>query len=680
MLTGRLQMSLPVGGLQANDISIPISIYNHGGSLQVAEGDGDCGLGWGLSASGSVTRRVMGLPDEYSNKGWLSCSGQATAVINFSPTADDNLTNCDTNEQTDYNAIKALAGNEFYPTKDTEPDFFSVSAPGLSLQFVLGADGQPKLLTYQDVKIEYPALFNSFTITTSQGMIYLFSSVESVDRTGVTDTTAGFLQLNTGTRYYKNQITFPVRWHLTKITSQATGTEATFNYQSLPEGRSQSFVSSDSLSILRDVFHPLRISSINLKSYKAEFTWGNDLLNKVVFTESDTQDRSEFTLEYRSLNGTFGMPYKAILYKARQVNNCSAFSAIEFEYKDITPGTMVGPNWTFNSKQDYFGYHNGVAGNVNNPTLYFYPNESNGKRLRVTPIPGGSPTTIAGNDRGVRTASNGFGALTRIKHPTGGFTAIEYESNNYIDASTGEELSGGGVRVRQITRQGGEIAFGKTIEDQSAHRAIITTYEYKLSNSSSSGVLLSPLKLGYITTYGVQKATSSIGDAPSILYTRISEIIPGQGKRLYEFSIPGVFPDTVSGSWTATKSRIARLTANCVPVGNVKNGYYLFPYAPSANNTKRGLLTKVSEFNNLGTLVRDRTETFTELTSNPTTIKGLRFERINGVYHYGHYSILTGRVEVPSQTIVRESSELVTNYMQSVNAVSATAILKPGQT
>lgn len=42
---------------------------------------------------------------------------------------------------------------------------------------------------------------------------------------------------------------------------------------------------------------------------------------------------------------------------------------------------------------------------------------------------------------------------------------------------------------------------------------------------------------------------------------------------------------------------------------------------------------------------------------NAGSMKALRFERINNIYHYAQYTIVTGRVEVPYQTVTRESSE-----------------------
>ena len=652
-LSGRLNYSVSLGSIQANDLAVSVSIHTQGGALQVAEGAGTCGMGWSLSAGGSITRQVRGLPDEFG-AGWKAGAGIAAAVNSFSPVADDDLTNCtDVNETTDYNAIVSMAGHDLNPIKDTEPDMFYVNAPGLSAQFVFGTDGLPKLLTHQILKFDLGLFPNSITITNAQGMVYYFNTEETVIRKGTTESSTD--QVNTMSRYYANETTFTGKWHLYSITSSVTGTVAVFNYTSLPQARNIDYLSSDSLNYITDIIVPKRLSSVTIKTFTLTLEWLNNLLSKVIISESETLDRQEFTLEYVTVaSDNF---YKSFLFKMRQVNNCVPSSTLEFEYKDVTAGQQVGMRWKYNNQQDYFGYYNGVTDNKNSPTLYLYTGEVNGKRLRATPIPNGSPTVIAGDDRSVISTLSGFGALTKIKYPTGGYIQIDYQPNRYFDGSTSEEFDGGGVRVWKITRQGSEVAFGKTLDVTSTYRAIKTEYVYTLANGTSSGVLLSPVKLGYIASTGVVKSITGLGEEPAILYTRVTEIVAGQGKRVYEYSVPGVFPDIAAGEWSAARSRVARMPTPCLSTGNVANGYYLFPYAPSSNNTKRGLLTKVSEFSEAGVPVRDRTESTVERTSSPATIKALRFERINNIYHYAQYQILTGRVEVPYQTIVRESSE-----------------------
>jgi len=671
--TGRLSYGVALGSIQANDISIGVSLQNHCGSVRVAEGEGSSGVGWSLaSAGGSITRQVRGLPDDYTY-GWKGGSGIATAVQSFSHGTNDNLSVC-TGEDAVYTAIKELANDNPNPKKDTEPDIFYVNAPGLSAQFVFGTDGLPKLLSWQDLDFDLSAFPGTIKVTNAHGVQYIFGQTETIYRKGTLSQVIS--EVSTMARYYPTEVQFTSRWNLESITSQATGTQANFQYTTLPVSRNVDYLSSDSTTFLVDEVAPKRISQITLKTYTLKFSWLNDLLSKVQLLESTTQDSTIYTLEYTTVQSD--NIYKAFLRRVRQVNNCAPVSSQEFEYNGVTFGQAVNQVWTFNSRQDFFGYHNGQSSNKNNPILYFYNSEENGRRLRVKQIPGlTATTTTSGDNRSVSTSLNSFGALSKIKFPTGGYVTIEYDSNTYKDTSVGQELTGGGVRVKKITRQGSEVAFGKTLDSPSTHRAITTEYQYKLADNSSSGVLMAPVNLGYITAAGIRKSITGLGEEPAVLYSRVTELIPGQGKRVYEYQTPGVFPDTTIGSWSVPKSRIARKgpTSNCISAGNVKNGYYLFPFAPATNSYKRGLISKVSEYTQGGTLIRERIETTTELTSDPVTIKGLRFERIDSIYYYAVYSIHTGRVEAPYQTVVRESSELdPTKWLETTTTYSYNAL------
>lgn len=669
-LTGRLQFGIPFATLSANDISIPLGIHHHGGAVRVPEGEGTCGIGWNLSAGGAVSRVVRGLPDDVNlgnRKGWLY-NNNALAVQNFTPTADDDLTDC-ADEATDYSNLQTITAGFL---NDTEPDLYYVNAPGLSAQFVFGADGQPKLLIHQDIIIEYT---NGNFVVKAGGLIYNFSRPERIDRK------SSYSSVNTECGYFSDEINFISAWNLYTITSVATGTTATFSYMDVVSGLGRRYPLPDSAAFIGDKYSGLRLVSVSLKSYLASFYYENDLLKEIIISESSTGDQLKYSLHYTSVeaqhfyDGTIIKPNRALLSKVYLANN-SPFAVYEFQYNDLATNV-----WHRNWGMDYYGYYNGIGSNNNIPRLFFYNNEADGRRLRIDSIPGVTPTTVfSGSNREVNAQHVTSGALTKIILPSGGFIQIEYEANRYWDGSVDRELLGKGVRVKKLITQGGEVAYGKIMDVASSYRAITREYEYKLANNNSSGLLLAPVKLGYITTTGVMKTVHNMGEEPEILYTRVTEKIGGQGKRVYEFNVPGVFPDVTSSDWKATKSRIARKPPEqgqpCINQGNVKNGYYLYPYPPSTNyGFQRGFLTRVSEYSESGTLIREKIQTPLVLSVNPVTLKGLRFERIGDVYYYGVYEMLTGRVQVVDTEILRESSEensshwmqTTTQYMYNAN-------------
>lgn len=670
-LTGRLQMSVPIGGLSVNDISIPISIYNSGSGLRVPESEGEAGLGWSLSAGGEVIRFVRGLPDEINttnSKGWLTGSIGST-LQSFSPIANDDLSSC-SDESSDYTSLEGLHSSY---TKDTEPDIFYVNAPGLSASFIFGPDGLPKLLEHQDLIIQFQPLTapDSLTIVNNLGVTYRFGGIhdskrERTKRRGYFPQSPG--EMNTGCQYYKSEIEFNSSWKLTKISSSATGTNATFNYEGALPGASKVNYNLDSTSYTYDQVYPRRISSIVLKTYTATFSWKNQLLYHVTLSESTSQTSQFTSFEYYNVVSN-SVVAKSFLKRIRQNSSnglswyCNTTLSHEFEYVDVAysyPSIPTYINWKKNWGQDFYGYHNGVTSNRNVPTLYFQNSETNGRRLRTYNTSGA--TVITGQDRNPSTSS-AFGALRKIITPTGGYVEIEYEPNKYIDPDIipAEQKTGMGIRVKKITTQGGEAAFAKSSDTYSAYRAIVKEYDYVVTGgTTSSGVLVSYPKLGYILPAVTKQLVNSQGDSPTVLYTHVKERIPGKGSTVYEFSVPGIISSgTTSGEWKATKSLIARKPqqSGCLSAGNVKNGYYLFPFPPSTNyDFKRGQLTKVTVYSETGTTISEKTTTYSPRTSNPSTVKGLRFEKINDIYYYGIYEMLTGRFEVITQEVIKENS------------------------
>jgi hypothetical protein len=673
MLTGKLQMSVPLGGLSGNDISVPIAVFNYGQSLPTAVGEGECGLGWGLSVGGGVSRIVRGLPDEIntSKKGWLH-SNAGLNVQSFTPSADDDLSDC-TDEASDVSAINNLFAGYF---KDTEPDLFYINAPGLSAQFIFGPDGSPRLLIHQDITVLYYG--DSIVVKNNQGLVYQFATKETSTRRSHV---ANNNDLNTACNYYLDgEFPFTSQWKLTSIRSQATGTKALFNYVALQDEAGRYIYSLDSTNYIIDKYSRQQLTSITLRSFVADFTWRNSLLQRVVIRETTTLEKQEFNLEYRSAAHQTTFTYHKAFLSGIQIlsGNCTTFDRYSFEYQNVTLSATAATipshvKWGNHVGQDYFGYPNGRLGNFNLPTLHAYYSESDGRRLRVATIPGLTPSTLWGNDRSPDITKS-YGALSKVIVPTGGSTSIEYEANAYFDNSTSQELTGGGLRVKKLISQGGEAPFGKTINASNSYRAVVKQYEYlNTAGTQSSGLLAAPITLGYISSSGIKQSVRNIGDDdPVVLYSRVKEKITGQGSTVYEFSVPGVFPETSFGDWKASKSRIARSKVNgvCPAEGNVKNGYYIFPYAPSSNYSfRRGQLSKVTDYSETGTAIREKTLTYTRRTTNPSVIKGLRFEKIGNIFHYGVYEIITGNVELILQEVVKESSQVdPTKWFQTTTA------------
>ncbi|GEM_PF-1409039 len=718
LLTGRLKMSINIGALQANDISIPISVYHHGGSPRVAEGEGKCGVGWYLSAGGGIQREIRGLPDEINTtkrKGWLYNTGvNAQAVQSFTPSADQSLSTND--DYNDYVALDSLHSNY---KKDTEPDIFTVSAPGLSFQFVFDASGTLRPLTNTDVVVEMTANLVSFTVKTNNGLVYTFGGVDpssrdvvlykaNVDTTATINTAANYIPVD----FLYSHVSGAYFWKLVSITSTVTGTSATFKYNNSPgdwaDGASKEYFDIDSLNYVISMYKFHDLKYIKLKSYKASFTWDRQLLLGVTIADTVSTDSKNVLFKYFSAstgtgrNKVFKKFLKELVIKGSACENGEAHM---FDYMGVNPASDYADissttDWKRNWKQDYFGFPNSISSNKNKPRLYLLKAQTDSKRLRTIAIPGTSPIVISGDDRSVNYMLTG--ALWKITYPSGGFTIVGYGMNTYLDTSLwpAAEYNGPGARVIRLTSYAGELAYARTMGDIHQNRKIDKIYEYtQAGDGLSSGRITSPAKLGYIDRNSVRRVVNNLGDEPAVLYSRVVERIPGKGYTVHEFNNPGMFPQTSTALWKASHSRVARNLASQADRDTsavwLKHGYYIFPYAPSTNyDFKRGSPTRVATYSENNTLLFEKTFTYTEISSSPQTIKGLRFEKlgypsIGYVYYYGIYEILTGRSEFLTQEVVKQASledstkllESTTTYgYNGYNLLAAVTSILPNST
>ncbi len=684
LLTGRAQVSIPLWTISNADISIPISVWHHGGALRVQEGEGSCGMGWNLSAGGgAVSRQVRGLPDDYkksydNRRGWLFDSNSSD-VGSFSSFPDNNLSDC-SDETTAYNFIDGRA-----KTKDSEPDIFYVSAPGLSCQFVFGTDGNPKLLSYQDLKIVVTKSndqITRFDITTNKGITYTFATTENVTRKAYVRASA--LYFTTEPFLYENPLTFIAAWHLTTIASSATGSTASFTYSIADEAEGNRFVITippgdndpDTLYYVRDQGAPNQLSTITAGGYTATITWLNNLVRRVTVTEAAFSNQRQFDFVYRGLlsstNTSNPKIHRYFLKEIKQLQNCEPYPDYSFKYQDVTLGsgdlgTVTFP-WETLLKQDYWGYYNGGSGNNNIPSYYFYSGQTDSKRVRAEPISGLTATSYkVGNDRKVNASTCGFGALIEINYPKGGQTTFTYEPNIYYDATITRSFKGAGVRVSSISTSAGEVAYGKGISDHPSTHTIQKDYDYKLTNDSSSGKLTYPGVFGFVTNAGVFRTPYSLGSDGEVMYSRVTEKFRGRGKTVYEFDLPFMF------ATSGTQSMIARSGGTCA-TGDFKNGSYTFPFAPETN-IERGYLTRQADYKQNGDLVRERRLQYTTLSSSATYVKGLRFEKVDNGYHFSFYNVSTGTARAISQEVTKEigdesaadSTKVTTTYAYNAN-------------
>lgn len=161
--SGRVTTSIPVYNYQVGGISVPVSLNYVGNGVKIDQHSNWVGTNWLLDAGGVVTRVVNHIADE-------------TAINRLF--AEDNAMLSDVINNGDY-IVDLIEGNN--TTDDLRPDLFSFSFPGYSGSFYLDKNNVPRLMKVgPELLIELansptdPTLMNTIVITTPNGLKYYF--------------------------------------------------------------------------------------------------------------------------------------------------------------------------------------------------------------------------------------------------------------------------------------------------------------------------------------------------------------------------------------------------------------------------------------------------------------------------------------------------------------------------
>lgn len=641
-LTGHPQVSIPIFSVGTRTLSAPITLVYSGGGVRVGEGEGSAGIGWSLSAGGRVTREVRGLPDDVDEgtsgrRGWLYFN-LAADVGSFTPSGDDILGVC-TDELADWNKL-----NSYGWKLDTEPDVFYFNAPGLGGQFVFDNSSTPqvRVVPYQDLNISITRDGTTQQITridiiNNAGVKYIFSVAEKVTRQTYG---AGLTHFRSMYEHYASPLSYNGSWVLSQIISQSgeavnfshtTGSNrVSYDYQTIDNSIGSKI---DTLYSIKSETETAQLTSVNAGLVTANIKWDGNIVTSVEIAEGVYNDKKKFTFRYNWVkeNGDPAMTTyrKAFLREVTEESNCQTFPSYEFSYYGIYPGAYEGGDSYFpirNLKaQDYWGYFNNVPGTLV-PPVYVDDAAGDGERYRTQAKAG--YTLITGANRSVNASTIHFASLRKIEYPSGGFSEIVYEPADYFDGDSTRR--GGGIRVKSV-----KISDG----DYDTSNDIVTTYEYKDGDNSSGKVIYKP-SFAFDNGVRMVRTSGNLSPAWSVLYEKVTVKQSGRGKTIYDYLVPAVYPAITDNDFQATRLRIAR--SSCPSGTTLKNGYYIFPFAPNTNwDFERGLSSKITVYNEAGTVLTEQTTSYQRITTGTVTIQGLRFEELpNSVYVYGLYTIL----------------------------------------
>lgn len=663
--TGRPTITMPITSIGEGDISVPILVAYTGDGVRVGEGEGTAGMSWSLAGGGAVYRELRGLPDDYlgtgtdTRKGWLY-NNNASAIQNFTSSSNDDLSSC-SDEVADYNFLNAA----YDGFNDTEPDIFNFQAPGLSGQFVFGADGLPKLIPYQDIKITITRLngtgpIEEIIIKNNKGIQYTFSMKETMKKhtypfNGVT--TIDHFQREY--KMYRTPASFTASWQLLRIDSPS-GAEVLFGYYTAETGMAADKVTivdeADSVHQLYAISQEVsqrQLHMISSSNINAEFIWEDNRIDRIKITQFGREREFDFIYQKVRDNRTGTFAYgasRSFLKEIKQVEDCVTFPSFRFDYVNIN-GVSCDLPFKDEMFQDLWGYYNGTS-TTRVPDIHIYNGQSNAERFRLSTIPGQSPsTTLDGAGRTVNTNVIATGALSKIHYPSGSFAEIEYQANQYFDATANASLLGGGIRVSRTKLTGAE----------KGSASIITDYEYLATDGQTSGRLLYRPVYAFYDGTSIIRSEHNLAPDGGVYYLRVTVKQTGKGKTVYDFLAPNLYPATAQSDWNATKSKIARVPGpSCAVIGSQVNAFYTFPFPPSTNyDFERGLLDKITYYNEAAAIVQEKIYTYSRLTTTAVTIKGVAYDRLPQNFVFGQYAILAN-LDKPIQTETVRSADEIT--------------------
>lgn len=672
--TGTGTVSIPIHSIQEGGFSIPISLGYNASGVRVTDVSGLVGMNWQLSAGGSISREVRGLPDDKATTGWLH-NGVGTTVENFATTGTESAM---------YQALEALDIAD-----DTDPDVFYINTPFVSGQFFFDNDGLIQLETHQDLKISYELVSNhidKFTITDAGGIQYIFD---------LSDTMGESVEFEVEEVYFKRMqeqyggtVVYRTNWHLTSINlpngssikfhyedfsannvevkkSWSTGAAKTYKYSGSATGSFGKKYFQNKSYILKSIQTPsgdraeFEISSRNDEVVDHKLTGiqlyrKNDQLVKAFDLFYNSALPFEFDLEDPNLTlDDRELVSRKFLASVHQRTGTEVLPGYSFDYYGVDDFYTYLPA-TSSTATDFWGYYNGKE-SESTMAIYVYDTAiiSETNHYRVEPLHPDHPAkeaeiVIAGKDGTVNPKTIHLGSLRKITYPTGGNTRLYYEPNDYVDQDS--------------TYLGSSIRVFKTItHDGVSHKNnITTTYSYdRAGTTTSSGLIIERPKFAFGTPYKhdvninsndqtiveVQAYSASAlsaiytnfdlngGANSTVRYTHVEVKQTGKGWVTYDYSVPAAIDQTsANGEWSPTTIQIARGTiAGGYESGYTQTGFNVFPLSYNPNyHFERGLLEKSEAYDEQGNLVSASLYEYTRIYkgSGADFIYGLDYDKL----------------------------------------------------
>lgn len=216
--TGVPNISIPLWEIKGSILSVPITISYHASGVKVEEISGWIGQNWALNAGGSISRIMMGKPDEMSG-GYFTVGDEIP-----DPTNNPSLLY-------GWQPSNTWLSNVANGLIDAEPDIFFYNFNGQSGKFVFSVDasGNRKINTIPYTKLDIKESFDAsgeivkWDVRDESGTHYIFGKSEDGLRIAIEKTN------------YHEGIIYNSCWQLMDIKSVSDEDNVKFSYKSSNE-------------------------------------------------------------------------------------------------------------------------------------------------------------------------------------------------------------------------------------------------------------------------------------------------------------------------------------------------------------------------------------------------------------------------------------------------------------
>lgn len=463
MSKGALSLPIPIYTVNNSVVPIQINLSYDSRGVKVNDVPDWVGVNWALNAGGVITRKVNGIRDEISLKGYYEY-GSNHELIDFEVFAKNFANVQYTGNQEIFRLKSGLPESSntavwdiMHNKYDSEPDEFNFNFNGRAGKFYLGyfksVGDTVKAFTvpFSDLRIEFSIDNNTiqnFIITDESGLSYHFDEIE--------------YSLYQSASNLPTTSLFPASWYLSKITSINSNEVVNFIYDNNSNNNNtvvhryldESYISSNTTSVARPnneyenfiytQFRRKYLKEINTEKEKILFIKSirtNEGVHPVTNTPQEYQldsiqvssknnvtnlfsYKKSFYLGYTEfgVNNNYNSKRKFLTELKSTIRNEETNSyKFDYYFPELLP-----PRNSF--AIDHFGYYNGQ---LNNTT--FFESSIVKENLNQGAANGRGYYYKDAADRSVDPLYNYYGLIKSIEYPTKGSVEIEYEPNTYSD-------------------------------------------------------------------------------------------------------------------------------------------------------------------------------------------------------------------------------------------------------